>query len=185
VVVILHPPRIAGVIVGLVAIAMAAQPFVQGIWGKPAPEINFTGGRNVVHPEVLGCEITNRPIENQLLKLFRIYREDAKLSVTFAIYEYGTKRLVADTTHAPLLGVTPKPKRIQEVSSGQTALFPVVSYEGGAAKVARRQDMDDEITLPHGRYIASIHLRDEKRNTHQEIIKEFIVGAPNKELRWL
>jgi hypothetical protein len=176
---------IAGVIVALVAIAMAAQPFVQGIWGTPELEINFTGGRYEVHPDVLACEITNRPIENRLLKLLRVYREDAKLSVTFAIYEYGSERLVADTTHAPLLGVTPTPKRIQEVSSGETALFPVVSYAGDAAKVVRRQDMDDEITLPYGRYIASIHLRDEKRNTHQEITKEFIVGRPNKELRWL
>jgi hypothetical protein len=44
---------IAGVIVALVAIAMAAQPFVQGIWGTPALEINFTGGRYKVHPDVL------------------------------------------------------------------------------------------------------------------------------------
>jgi len=125
------------------------------------------------------------PIENRLLKLLGIYREDAKLSVTFAIYEHGTNKLVTDTTHAPLRGVTPMPQRIQEVASGETALFPVVSYVGGAAKVARRQGIDDEITLPHGRYIVSIHLRDEKRNTHREIRKEFIVGTPNKEFRWL
>ena len=126
---------IAGVIVGVVAIAMATQPFVQGIWGKPAPEINFTGGRYEVYPDVLACEITNRPIENRLLKLFRIYREDAKLSVTFAIYEWGTNKLVADTTHAPLRGgVTPNPKRIQEVPSGAMVLFFVVSYADGAGE---------------------------------------------------
>ena len=177
---------IAAIIVALVAIAMAIQPFLQGNWGTPAPEINFTGGRYQVHPDVLGCEITNRPIENRLLKLLGIYRIDAKLSVTFAIYECGSNRLVADTTHAPLRGgVTPNPQRIQEVPSGGMVLFPVVSYAGNNAKVARREGIDDEITLPHGRYIVSIHLCDEKRNTHREIKKEFIVGTPNKELRWL
>jgi len=42
---------IAAVLVALVAIAMAAQSFVQGNWGTPALKINFTGGRYQVHPD--------------------------------------------------------------------------------------------------------------------------------------
>jgi|SRR5208282_4888081 len=177
---------IAGIVLGLVAIIMAAPPLIQMLGGAPALKLTFIGGRYQRHPNMLSCEITNNPITNRLLKLLKVPREEAEISVTFAIYERGSGRLVADTTFAPLHGVTPASQRVQRVRADEIAIFHVIAASSDqTARVIRREGMDGEIVLPYGRYEISIHLNDERRGRDQEIKKEFIIGKSDSELRLL
>src|SRR5437016_5137508 len=101
---------IAGVTLGIVGILMAAPSLIQLVFGAPALLVKFSGGRHERHPRQLICEIKNEPITNPFLKLLNLPREEAEISVTFAIYEHGSGKLVADTTYAPLHGTTLEPK---------------------------------------------------------------------------
>ena len=95
------------IILGLLAIAMATPTFIQMIFGAPSITIECIGGRYARCPENLACVIRNMPIESRFLRCLCVTRDIAEVSVVFKIHEYGTNKLVADTTVALLHGRHP------------------------------------------------------------------------------
>jgi hypothetical protein len=179
---------IAGIIIAVVALAMATPPFLQMMFGDPRIRVTFEGGAGHRTEGGLFCLIQNEPIDNLFLRSCGVERQGTNIVGHFSIYKYGTPELVGDITHAVFLPNLPElshPSLECRLDVRAPAVFIVVAYDvtHERVRIVRRPN-DSDIFLDHGRYRAEFDFTLVSRNRKIRISKNFVSGRVN-EIKWI
>src|SRR6266849_1229537 len=136
---------IVGIILGLVAIAMAVSPFAQMIWGRPELKFDFsefTGDR-----KMLVCTIKNERVKNRFLRWIGVRREKGELQAFISIKEQGTNKYIAKDISADLhTHVRETGLKVDAIPAFSVGLFLVHCMSDGPVTLDARKN--EAIKIP-------------------------------------
>src|ERR1700730_13998545 len=94
---------VVGLVVGVIALAMALPTALQMFCGAPRilfnfSEINAGDGRKMLY-----CDLSNAPVENRVLRRLGVRRDPTVITARFRICEAGSNSIMMDTAQARLI----------------------------------------------------------------------------------
>ncbi|MFC0240382.1 hypothetical protein [Rhodopseudomonas telluris] len=168
---------IAGIVIGLWALAMAAPPLFQMIWGKPNVSIELKksdlSGRGVQ----IRCYISNKPVTNRFLRTIGVVRQATEIFGDYSVSEYGTGKSIIHFERA-LIGTDRDNASLQATLFPATmpARFVLIAHLNELPAISISHNHPDQGTIiPAGKYVARVKVFT---GDHSVISaeREFIVG---------
>jgi hypothetical protein len=169
---------IVGIVLALVAIAVAVPPFIQMFWGAPKLSLGLSDDYHG-STKRLTVDVRSRMVTRKWLRKMNVIRQPTEALVDFSISEAG--KTIVPMVRANLITEKEHGKQVT-ISTVFPAIFVPIICEDGNVKVVRDQE-DEEILLKRGRYRIDIDLLF----GHDRMIKghaEFIVGDTPENSYW-
>jgi hypothetical protein len=176
---------IAGIVLGLVAIAMATPPLFQMLWGRPRLHLavdDFTGPDG----KMLLVTIKNLRVENGFLRKIGVEREIGNVAAYFDIQEQGTGKFLQKNISGLIHNAMTKESGIlTEAHPAFTVGVQIIAHQQNIAVIidARAQPTALLKTIPPGDYVA--HVTIIRGGEVHTIAKNFKVGTLPHETFWL
>lgn len=165
--------ELVALIIGIIALVMAVQPFVHMIWGRPKVTVDVNV-QEMDGARVLQCRIFNYPIVRGILKLLCVRRMAAEdIVASFSIEECASGRVVFPGAVPYITTYTgTKSQRVGLPASPFPARFGIVivMYDTGEVKPFGE---DTTTLLAPGKYCARIDITVEGKPIVEE--QEFVV----------
>jgi hypothetical protein len=162
---------------------MGVPSFFQMLWGGPKLEIKFSDFWNG-DGKRFTCEISNKPVGNEILKLLGVRREQTAIAAYFRISESGTNRILLDLTRAPLIDAHKSGdglmRAILEVQDPVIFICAIHFIDGVAHAVDTIRGTD--VILPVGRYRVDVNISAHHRRVNAS--KEISIGNNAQQSGW-
>ncbi len=172
---------IAGIVLGVAALAMAAPPLFQMMFGRPELTFeadDFTGpdGR------ILVIAIKNPPVANRFLRHIGVEREASDVVAFFDVQELGTGRLIARTVTGLLSCAVLQTTGLQaRALPNFTIGLTVIGTRNGIASIVDARP-EKVVSITPGHYVAHIAV---VRGQHTyRIDQNFRVAKVDHETMW-
>lgn len=177
-----------GIVLGWVAIAMAAPCISQMFWGRACLETEVEASARAGERSLL-IFLKNPPVKNRMLKALGVKRETVQsLTAEIRIAEFGSKKVIVPIRHLRLY----PDDDASDVGSARIALPPtysvaasmiVVTWDNNSGQAVVPGDRNRQpLTLGEGYYLALIILLMDGEPT--KICQPFVVGKNADDLMW-
>ncbi len=171
-------------VVGIVAMVMAAPPFFQMIYGRPKIRIRFdsTVERGV---NLLLCNIYNLPVTNFFLKMLGVTRSPTDVFASFDVREHGTNKIIANSFRASLFdGKANVSGLTLVVKPPLPIVFSIMEHgDEGAFAHDCAPSQHKSWPLPPGEYFADVKIASGEY-TVQAVAQSFTVDADKFASHW-
>ena len=168
---------VVALIVGVVAMLMAAPPFFQMIYGRPKIRIRFDStierGFNV-----LLCNVYNQPVTNFFLKKLGVTRTPTDVFASFDVREHGTNKIIANSFRANLFDGKANVSGLTLVAKPPLPIvFSIVEHgDKGAFAHDYAPSQTKSVLLPPGEYFADVKIASGEY-TVQTVAQSFTVDT--------
>ena len=176
----------AGIImggIGVVAFALAIQPFMQFCFGHPKLKVEFKTVDDK-KGRLLYCGLSSPEVPGILRKIG--IRRDAiqGLSVSASIVDSRTKKTMVHVKFAALIDAEGKHLNVVNVVSSESMVMVWVAAvpNGGESVLTALRVREGEIGLPPSEYICELSINSASVN--RELSQKFMVGSLQHDLYW-
>ena len=173
-----------GLVLGLVALALALVPFLQMVCGAAAIRIDFVDASQP-HGRVLLCQVQSKPVENALLKAMGVARATVDTYARFEIRQHDSHEIIASDFRPKLHDLASLMQSLAlPLKEPLGAIFCIMEQTNSKGAIAINEAPGEPRDLPlaPGDYWVEVEVA--YGNKTQSASKSFAIAEFKDESRW-